>query len=180
MGRFGVKLHKRDRKNGLVRRWISSFCMLMIVIGGCLFSNVPLAQARDRASNAAPYVNAKGAIVYDATTGQVMYGKQADTPMYPASTTKLMTAILLVTHLNPDDPVFISTRAAHQAKVRLGITPGTTLTADEALRALLMKSANDVAYAVAETVGGSEEGFARMMNLKAGLIGCRHTRFVTP
>ncbi|MCF8565799.1 D-alanyl-D-alanine carboxypeptidase [Alicyclobacillus tolerans] len=126
------------------------------------------------------FVNAKAAVVLDARTGDLLYSKNADTPMYPASTTKLMTAVLLVTHLHPDDPVFVSRAAARQARVRLGLKPGTTLTADEALHALLMKSANDVAYAVAETVGGSQMGFARMMNLKARLIGCTHTNFVTP
>jgi len=125
-------------------------------------------------------VNAKGAIVMDATTHEVLFAKNMDTPMYPASTTKLMTAILLVTYMKPDDRIYISNRAANQPKVRLGLKTGTTISADEALHALLMKSANDVAFAVAETVGGSEQGFARMMNLKARLLGCMHTNFVTP
>lgn len=127
-----------------------------------------------------PFVNARAAIVYDVTAGKVLYDKAADVPMYPASTTKLMTAILLVTHTQPDDPIFVSAAATRQHKVRLGMTPGTTIRADDALRALLMKSANDVAYAVAENLGGSEQGFSRMMNLKARLIGCRNTNFVTP
>ncbi len=126
------------------------------------------------------FINAKSAIVMDADSGKVMYSKNADTPLYPASTTKLMTAILLVTHLNPKDPVYVSTTATRQSRVRLGLTPDITITADDALHAILLKSANDVAYAVAETVGGSQEGFARMMNLKARLIGCTHTNFITP
>lgn len=126
------------------------------------------------------FINAKAAIVMDADTHQVLYSKNPDSLLYPASTTKLMTAILLVTHLNPDDKVYISKDAARQARVRLGLKSGTTITADEALRAIIMKSANDVAYAVAQTVGGSQQGFARMMNLKARLIGCTHTNFVTP
>lgn len=126
------------------------------------------------------FINAKSAIVLDADTGQVLYAKNPDTLMYPASTTKLMTAILLVSHLDPDDPVYISPDAAHQPRVRLGLKSGTTITAEQALHAVIMKSANDVAYAVAQTVGGSQEGFARMMNLKARLIGCTNTHFVTP
>lgn len=126
------------------------------------------------------FINAKSAIVIDADTHHVLYQKNADTPSYPASTTKLMTAILLVSHLNPDDKIYISSTAAHQHRVRLGLESGTTITADQALHAILMKSANDVAYAIAETVGGSQDGFARMMNLKARLIGCTHTNFVTP
>lgn len=126
------------------------------------------------------FINAKAAVVMDANTHEILYAKNPDTPMYPASTTKLMTAILLVTHLGPNDTVYISPDAAAQPRVRLGLKSGTAITADEALRAILMKSANDVAYAIAETVGGSQEGFARMMNLKARLIGCTQTNFVTP
>jgi D-alanyl-D-alanine carboxypeptidase len=126
------------------------------------------------------FVNAKAAVVMDADTHRLLYAKNPDVPLYPASTTKLMTAILLVTHLQPDDEVYISPQAARQPRVRLGLKSGTTITAEQALHAIIMKSANDVAYAVAQTVGGSQEGFARMMNLKAGLIGCRRTNFVTP
>lgn len=136
-------------------------------------------QARSSGSSK-PYVNAKAAIVYDATTKQVLYDKRADVPMFPASTTKLMTAMLLVQHTKPDDPVFISSTAAHQPRVRLGVKPGTTMAADDALKALLMKSSNDIAYAIAQTIGGSQEGFARMMNVEARVIGCTQTRFVTP
>lgn len=143
--------------------------------------NTSQAYAREnQALTSKVYINAKAAIVMDADTHQILYSKNAETPMYPASTTKLMTAILLVQYLKPDDAVYISGTAAHQARVRFGVKAGTTLTANEALHALLMKSANDVAYAVAETVGGSQAGFARMMNLKARLIGCRNTNFVTP
>ncbi len=138
---------------------------------------VPVAQA-DTARP--PAVNAKAAVVYDVTDRKVLYDKRGDEPMYPASTTKLMTAILLVQHLKPDDPVYISETASRQPRVRLGLRPGTELTAEQALLALVMKSANDVAYGIAETIGGSQEGFARMMNVEARLIGCTHTRFVTP
>lgn len=91
-----------------------------------------------------------------------------------------MTAILLVQHLNPGDPVYIGEKAAHQPRVRLGVKPGTTMTADDALKALLMKSSNDIAYGIAQTVGGSQEGFARMMNIESRVLGCSQTQFVTP
>lgn len=126
------------------------------------------------------FINAKSAIVLDANTGKILYAKNADKLTYPASTTKLMTAILLVTYLHPDDPVYVSKAASRQPRVRLGIKPDTTIPADKALHALLMKSSNDVAYAIAQTIGGSQEGFARMMNVKARLIGCTRTNFVTP
>jgi D-alanyl-D-alanine carboxypeptidase len=125
-------------------------------------------------------INAKAAVVLDAETDKILYSKHADEPMFPASTTKLMTAILLVTHTKPDDPIYVSKEAAREPRVRLGLKAGTQITADEALHAVLMKSANDVAFAVAETVGGSQAGFARMMNMKARLLGCTNTNFVTP
>lgn len=162
------------------RRWrifAQSFSALVVIIGVTL-SGVATAGARETGDE--PYVNAKAAVVYDVTTKKTLYDKQGDTAMYPASTTKLMTAILLVKNLQPDDPVYIGTEAAHQPRVRLGVKPGTTIPADDALCALLMKSANDIAYGVAETVGGSQEGFARMMNVEARKLGCTHTEFVTP
>ncbi len=158
---------------------ITLLATLVMICTNILSSDLAFAKSK-RQVGSPPYVNAKAAIVYDATDRTVLYNKNADVPQYPASTTKLMTAILLVTHLNPDDEVYVGPRASRQARVRLGVKPGTTMRADDALHVLLMKSANDVAFAVAETVGGSQEGFARMMNLKARLLGCTHTRFVTP
>jgi D-alanyl-D-alanine carboxypeptidase len=155
--------------------WLLSAGVAMAVMAASSLANVADAAEQQRI-----YINAKSAIVMDASTHKILYSKHADTPMYPASTTKLMTAILLVTHLKPDDQVYISEQAAHQHRVRLGLKADTYIKADDALHALLMKSANDVAYAVAESIGGSEEGFARMMNLKARLIGCTQTNFVTP
>ncbi|GGJ13889.1 hypothetical protein GCM10010885_24070 [Alicyclobacillus cellulosilyticus] len=125
-------------------------------------------------------IQARAAVVLDAGSHRLLYEKNADLPLYPASTTKLVTAILLDEYTHPDTPVYLSARAAREARVRLGLPPGTTITAEDALHAILMKSANDVAYAVAETIGGSQAGFARMMNLKARLIGCTRTHFVTP
>lgn len=186
-----MRIYKDHRKIGWLRRFVAAFSLMIFALfsSGFLSSSQyavhsSLVQAASRQVRAErlrpPHVNARAAIVYDATDGQILYAKSADHPYYPASTTKLMTAILLVTHTQPDDPIYLGPKAARQAKVRLGVKPGTTMTSDEALRAILMKSANDVAYAIAETVGGSQEGFARMMNLKARLIGCRNTSFVTP
>ncbi len=166
------------RGNGAVSRLRSLFCGFACFV--LLLFILPTQSLAAEKTVPCIGINAKAAVVMDADTGKLLYEKRADVPMYPASTTKLMTAILLVTHLQSDDPVYVSSQAAHEHKVRLGLKPGTVLTADEALNAILMKSANDVAYAVAETVGGSQEGFARMMNLKARLLGCTHTNFVTP
>lgn len=163
------------------RKWyqavVSVFAAGLVCFGVSLGWTTP---AHAETTARAPYVNAKAAIVYDATSGQVLYDKAANSPMYPASTTKLMTAILLVKNLKPDDEIYMGTKATRQPRVRLGVKPGTVIRADDALRALLMKSANDIAFGIAETVGGSQEGFARMMNVEARMLGCTHTQFVTP
>lgn len=180
-----MQVWKQHRRVQMRRHVVAFFVSILCVFAVSTVSAIgTVTHAREISSRSsvpqAPHVNAKAAIVYDATSGQVLLDKSADVPLYPASTTKLMTAILLVKHTAPTDEIYVSKRATRQPKVRLGLTPGTTLSADEALRALLMKSANDVAYAVAESIGGSQEGFSRMMNVEARLLGCRNTSFVTP
>lgn len=167
-------------KNEGGRKWLCKLAQTMVATSLAIVVAVTAVSPSVQAASLPIYVNAKSACVLDVTSGRLLYNKNADVPMYPASTTKLMTAILLASYLKPHDPVFVSAEAAHQHRVRLGLKPNTTITADEALHAILMKSANDVAYAVAQTIGGSQLGFARMMNLKARLIGCTQTNFITP
>jgi D-alanyl-D-alanine carboxypeptidase len=167
------------RLSSFVRRGRRPLVSILLVCMMVLGLSAVHAEARE--SNASHvYINAKAAVVLDADSGRLLYEKHADEPLYPASTTKLMTAILLIEYLHLDDPIYISPAAARQPRVRLGLKPDTYITADQALHAIIMKSANDVAYAVAETIGGSQLGFARMMNVKARLLGCTHTNFVTP
>lgn len=123
------------------------------------------------------------AVVVDAKTGEVLYAKRADSPRYPASITKVMTLYLAFEALQAgrlklDDPVEISPRAAAQAPTKLGLRPGETLTVEQAMQALAIKSANDIAVALAEKLGGSEARFAAMMTLRAQELGMRNTRFV--
>jgi D-alanyl-D-alanine carboxypeptidase (penicillin-binding protein 5/6) len=123
------------------------------------------------------------AVVVDAKTGEVLYAKRADSPRYPASITKVMTLYLAFEALSAgrlklDDPVEMSPRAAAQAPTKLGLRPGETLTVEQAMQALAIKSANDVAVALAEKLGGSEARFAAMMTLRAQELGMRNTRFV--
>ena len=176
-----LKRFARGCLDGKCRIALSTVIALGVAVPSLPTNAVYAATAKSRSGfSSRVAINAKSAIVLDAETGRVISSKRAEEPRYPASTTKLMTAILLVTYLKPGDSVYISRSAAQQPKVRLGLQAGTTISADEALHAILMKSANDVAYAIAETVGGSQQGFARMMNLKARLIGCHETNFVTP
>ncbi len=123
------------------------------------------------------------AVVVDAKTGEVLYAKRADSPRYPASITKVMTLYLTFEalqsgRLHPNDPVPISPRAAAQSPSKLGLRPGDSLTVDQAMQALAVKSANDIAVALAEKLGGTEARFAAMMTLRAQELGMRNTRFV--
>ena len=123
------------------------------------------------------------AIVVDAASGEVLYAKRADSLRYPASITKVMTLYLTFDalstgRLKPDDLITISPHAAAQGPTKLGLPVGDTLTVSDAMQALAIKSANDIAVALAETLGGSESRFAAMMTLRAQDLGMTNTHFV--
>jgi D-alanyl-D-alanine carboxypeptidase len=123
--------------------------------------------------------------VVDVASGAVVDHFDARRPWYPASTTKLMT--LYVTfraiaagQLGLDSPVTISANSAAQPSSKMGFGPGARLTLDNALKMMMVKSANDIAVAVAETVGGSVEAFAERMNGEAARLGMTRSHFVNP
>ena len=124
-------------------------------------------------------------LVIDQDSGAVLSSQDATEPWYPASLTKLMTAYVVLDEiragrLSPDSLIVISANAASQAPSKMGFRPGTVLTVDNALKMLLVKSANDIAVALAEGVGGSVEGFANMMNRAALRLGMADSYFVNP
>lgn len=123
------------------------------------------------------------ALVIDGHTGRTVYSRNADRPRYPASLTKVMTLYLLFEELktgrlNLNTRMVVSARAASQPPSKLGLEPGTTLTVDQALRALVTKSANDAAVVIAEHISGSEYRFAQRMTTRARSLGMRRTRFM--
>lgn len=122
------------------------------------------------------------ALVMDADTGEVLYARHADQRRRPASLTKMMTLYMVFEamaagRLGLDDRITISKRAAGQAPSRLGLTAGSSLSAREAVLALVTRSANDVATAVAEHLGGTEFSFALKMTARARTLGLKHTTF---
>jgi D-alanyl-D-alanine carboxypeptidase len=124
-------------------------------------------------------------VVTDVTSGRVLLDHDAVRPWYPASTTKLMT--LYVTfeavragQLTLQSTVIYSNNAANQPPSKMGFKPGTTLTLDDALKMMMVKSANDIAVAVAEAVGGSVPAFAERMNDAAQRLGMTRSHFVNP
>ncbi len=135
------------------------------------------------ASVSEPEIQAQGAVVIDAATGQILYGKNANTKYYPASITKLMTALLVIENCDLNGTVTFSKTATTNLEagaVSLGMVEGDQLTVRQCLYALLLKSANEVGNALAEHVSGSISAFADLMNKKAAALGCTNTHFVNP
>ncbi|HUZ14521.1 MAG TPA: D-alanyl-D-alanine carboxypeptidase family protein [Caulobacteraceae bacterium] len=125
------------------------------------------------------------AIVVDATTGETLYQVRADSPRYPASLTKLMTLYLAFDalstgRLKESDLITVSPYAAAMPPTKLGLRAGATITVANAMHAMAVHSANDMAVALAEKLGGTTTRFAAMMTLKARELGMTHTRFVNP
>lgn len=123
---------------------------------------------------------ARGAVLMDADSGRVLYGKEEDTALPMASTTKIMTCILALENGSMEDEVEASSYAASQPQVHLGMSKGDRFYLKDLLYSLMLESHNDSAVAIAEHIGGSVEGFADMMNEKAKEIGCTDTHFITP
>src|SRR5262245_32001858 len=132
------------------------------------------------AVHAQPYVTARGAIIVDADSGAVIWESNADEPLPPASTTKVMTAILALQSHQLDDHFSVSANAAATPPSKIGLRTGQSVALRDLLYAVLLKSANDAAVVVAEGVAGSEYAFADRMNLKARVIGASQTNFVNP
>jgi D-alanyl-D-alanine carboxypeptidase len=121
-------------------------------------------------------------IVVDATTGRVLHQVNADTRSYPASLTKMMTLYMLFDALQKgkihlDTPIRVSAHAASMAPSKLDLAPGSTIATEQAIYAIVTKSANDVAVAIAEHLGGTEEHFCEMMTARAHAIGMTRTHF---
>lgn len=122
-------------------------------------------------------------LVIDVSTGTVLYDVDADAPRYPASLTKMMTLYLLFEEVaagrySLSSPLNVSAKAAAQPPAKLGLKAGSTITVEQAARALAVKSANDVAVVVAENIAGSEAAFASRMTSRARALGLTRTRFV--
>lgn len=123
---------------------------------------------------------AQSAVLMDAKSGRILYGKNETLARPMASTTKIMTCILALESGNLSDTVTASQNAAAQPKVHLGVYKGETFRLEDLLYSLMLESHNDAAMMIAEHIGGSREGFAAMMNQKARDLGCKDTWFITP
>jgi D-alanyl-D-alanine carboxypeptidase len=122
------------------------------------------------------------AIVVDGNSGRTLYARNENGARFPASITKVMTLYLLFEQLEQgrlrlDSDIRVSAYAAAQKPTKLGLRPGEMIRVDDAIRAIVTRSANDIAVAIAETIGGDEESFARLMTLKAHALGMNGTHF---
>ena len=155
----------------VTRRTVHAWCGALFISGG-------LAAAWPAAAVTRPV----SAILVDARDGTVLFAENAGIVRRPASLTKMMTLFLTFDALDagtlrPGDPVRFSRYASGMAPSKLGMRPGGSMTVEEAIRAVAVISANDVAVALAETIGGTEDRFARMMTQKARALGLQDTSF---
>ncbi|MGO5135656.1 D-alanyl-D-alanine carboxypeptidase family protein [Clostridium butyricum] len=158
---------------------------LILTLSISLFS--PLASINAKAATVAPPdINAQAAITMDLETGEIIYCKDADSKRYPASTTKLLTGLLLAENKQKSDEIAFTESAKIQPEYSLNINfmhnsmkVGDTMSADDVMKGLLLFSGNDTAYMIADNVAGNSQKFADMMNAKAKEIGANNSHFVT-
>ena len=161
--------------------------MLAVIL--CLFLLIPQTQpvlAAEISTNqianwpAGPEVPTPNAVVMDADTGAILYNKGMDEVRYPASITKVMTALLAIENSSLTDQVTMGAEAASlevPGNSRIDAVEGEVFTMEQCLHAILLASANGVTRQVAEYIAGSEENFVNMMNERAKELGCTNTHF---
>jgi serine-type D-Ala-D-Ala carboxypeptidase (penicillin-binding protein 5/6) len=127
-----------------------------------------------------PSVSADSVVLMDAATGTILYSKNPNSAYPPASTTKIMTALLTLENTKLTDVVIVGKNPPLMEPSKIYIAEGEILTVKDLLYGLLLQSGNDAAVALAEHIGGSVSNFAEMMNKRAKELGCTNTNFVNP
>lgn len=126
-------------------------------------------------------ISAESAILMELNTGNILYEKNMDKQMYPASTTKIMTGLLTIEMTNLNDIITIDAKSPFEIHgSHIALEAGEEISIKNLLNATMIESANDAALVLAKHIGGSQEGFAKLMNEKAKSLGATHTNFVTP
>ena len=166
--------------NKLLRKFLCGMLASALLISVCPVNSV---KADSVSWPIAPEITSPAAVVIEASTGTILYNKAAYDSYYPASTTKLMTAILAIEQAPLSDIVTCSYDSVNSIgwdSSRIGLVKGEQIDMENALYAILLASANEVSYAVAEHVGGSYRKFVNMMNQRAAELGCVNTHFNNP
>jgi D-alanyl-D-alanine carboxypeptidase (penicillin-binding protein 5/6) len=162
----------RITNNKRFRFFLFIFLLLLVV----QFLYLPVAEA----GNGEPDLQAKSAVLIDENSGRVIYAKNANERLPQASTTKMMTALLVIENGDLDKEVKISKHAAETGESSIWLEEGEILTREHLLYALMLASANDAAVALAESVAGSEEKFVDLMNERARMLNLKNTHFANP
>lgn len=148
------------------------------LIAAVLLAMLPIGSAT--AEDNKVKTHAKAAALIDVTSGRILYSAAGDEQMRVASLTKIMTAIVAIEHGKLSDKVTVSKKAFAKEGSSLFLKLGEEMSLENMLYGLMLRSGNDAATAIAEHVGGSEEGFVHLMNQKAELLGLNHTHFMNP
>lgn len=159
--------------NCLKKICITLFLFLIIFVSGCTSTY----------ASTIPDTYSSSCLLMEESTGKILYSKNANSIMYPASTTKIMTAILTLENCNLSDTAVVSHNAVFSIPSgysTASLVEGEVLTIEQLLNVLLIPSANDAAVVLAEHIAGSVEAFSDMMNSKAVELGCLNTHFVNP
>lgn len=172
------------RKSHAVRTFL---CLLLTFVFVTVFSTQPLLAASDQKTSVAwpeaPLTNSGAACLMDADTGAIFFDANMDEQRYPASITKVMTALLVAENKQPTDTVTFGEQAVSESipgNARIDVQLGETITVEDALHAILLASANEVCTQLAIDIAGSVEAFADMMNERAAALGCINTHFTNP
>ncbi len=173
-------------------RFFRLFVILCCIIAVAMPADSEAARKRKgkrSVHRAAPVLGVKdpryAAVIMDPKTGEVLHQQNADSRRFPASLTKMMTLYLLFEELEKgeislDDDMDVSSNAAVQPETNINLESGDEVPVELAIKAMVVRSANDVSVVIAEELGGSEQGFARLMNAKAAALGMRNTHFKNP
>lgn len=171
-------------RNDAGRSKVSRFGFGVAALGllATILSSMAPSEAEAQRRRYGGHAPAYAALVMDANTGRVLHAENADAHRFPASITKVMTLYMLFEQIeagrfNLQSPLRVSEEAASQPPSKINVRAGGTITVEEAIRALVTKSANDVAVVVAENIAGDEERFAQLMTRKARAIGMSRTTF---
>ena len=151
--------------------------LLLIIAAMCIMQNTYVFGDEEIVL---PTVNAHGAILMDAETGRILWGKKEHAPLAMASTTKIMTAVLALESGRLDETVTVSAKAAGAPKVKMFLSPNEKIRLGDLMLALMLESSNDAAIAIAEHLAGSVAEFCVEMTEKANSIGAVNTIFETP
>lgn len=178
-----MKLHVRTGVLFVMKMNLTRFLILMLFATVLVVAGADGADAASKKKKAAPQPDRYASIVIDAATGTVLSERNPDKKLYPASLTKMMTLYLAFEaidsgRLQKYQRIAVSKRASVQEPSKLGLTAGSTIRVQDAILALVTKSANDAAVTLAEGIGGSEARFAVMMTQKARQLGMTNTRFI--